>query len=111
MRYIGYIIGAAKIIAGLANLLAWAKLGFKCPRYIHVLAGIGFFIGILLAWTTPATAPINDSWLLGKWWTAIYMSGFVYLAFGFYGGATVILQREAKSAVVNDSINLSENQR
>jgi hypothetical protein len=44
----------------------------------------------------PPNAPINGWWLLGKWWIVIIMPGLVYLAFGFFGGAAIYIEKEEK---------------
>ena len=48
-------------------LIAWGKTGFKCPLYIHVLAGLATALGFIIARNTDSSFPVNQWWLLGKW--------------------------------------------
>jgi predicted ferric reductase len=99
MKYLPDILGAIKLVMGIFSLWAWYKIGFKCPRYIHILAVIGFLVGIGMTLITPKNAPANDTWGLGKWWTPVIFSGIVYFLFGFFGGAKVMGKTDDKENV------------
>jgi hypothetical protein len=62
-------------------LYAWQKAGFKCPRYIHVLAGLATVLGLFIANGVEPSGSINKWWLLGKWWIVPIMPAFVYGTF------------------------------
>ena len=66
-------------------LIAWGKTGFKCPLYIHVLAGLATALGFIIARNTDSSFAVNQWWLLGKWWIALIMPAFVYGLFAIYG--------------------------
>lgn len=67
------------------GLFLWQQSGFKCPLYIHVIGGCATAIGFLIASNIEPHTPINDWWLLGKWWAVLIMPAFVYGSFAVYG--------------------------
>ena len=67
-------------------LAAWWKAGFKCPIYIHVIAGLAIGLGVIVANNIEPNTPVNQWWLLGKWWVPLIMPAFVYGGFIVYGG-------------------------
>ncbi|MGR3278917.1 hypothetical protein ACSYAD_28020 [Acaryochloris marina NIES-2412] len=69
------------------GLFLWQQSGFKCPLYIHVMGGCATALGFLIASNIEPDTPINEWWLLGKWWAAVIMPAFVYGAFAVYGVA------------------------
>ena len=69
----------------ISALILWWKAGFKCPIYIHVLAGLATALGVFIAKNTDSSLPVNQWWLLGKWWIALIMPALIYGAFAVYG--------------------------
>lgn len=79
-------VGILVMILG-CGLFLWQQSGFKCPLYIHVIGGCATALGFLIASNIEPHTPINEWWLLGKWWAAVIMPAFVYGAFAVYGVA------------------------
>ncbi|MCF4969196.1 hypothetical protein [Nostoc sp. CMAA1605] len=71
----------------ISALVAWWKSGLKCPIYIHVLGGLATALGVLIVQGIEPEMPINQWWLLGKWWIVLITPAFVYGGFAVYGGA------------------------
>lgn len=79
-------VGTLVLILSCA-LFLWQQSGFKCPLYIHVIGGCATALGLLIASNIEPHTPINEWWLLGKWWTIFIMPAFVYGSFAVYGVA------------------------
>ncbi len=73
------------IFVVISALYAWQKARFKCPVYIHVLAGVAIALGFLIANGVELSEPINKWWLLGKWWIVPIMPALVYGTFAIRG--------------------------
>jgi hypothetical protein len=73
------------IFVVISALYAWQKARFKCPVYIHILAGVAIPLGFFIANGAELSAPINKWWLLGKWWIVPIMPALVYGTFAIRG--------------------------
>jgi hypothetical protein len=70
----------------ISAIVAWWKAGFRCPIYIHAIAGLATALGFFITNNIDPSTPVNQWWLLGKWWIVLIMAAFVYGGFAVYGG-------------------------
>ncbi len=74
------------VVAGIANIIFWAKSGFRVPRYIHFMALSAFLLGAGLAWLAwIGSDPLADRHAL----LIIVLPLAVYVTFGFYDGVSI----------------------
>lgn len=73
-------------LALILALIGWWKTGFRCPTYIHAIAGMSTALGLFVANNINPTTEVNQWWLLGKWWVVPMFPAIVYCGFAFYGG-------------------------
>ena len=76
------LIAWLTVVAGLANVIFWAKSGFWVPRYIHFMALSAFLLGAGLAWLAWISSdPLADRHAL----LIVVFPFAVYVTFAFYG--------------------------
>lgn len=75
------------IVIGVVDVWLWARRGFKCPLYIHVIALLSVIFGIWSGWYRYSYS--DKSVFEQKVFTSIVILPplLTYLAFAFYGGA------------------------
>ncbi len=74
------------IVAGIANVIFWAKSGFRVPRYVHLMALSASLLGAGLAWLAWTNGdPLADRQAL----LIVVFPLLVYVAFAFYGGVRI----------------------
>ena len=74
------------VVAGIANVIFWAKSGFWVPRYIHFMALSASLLGAGLAWL----AWISSDPLANRHALLIVVFPLaVYVTFAFYGGVRI----------------------
>ncbi|WP_392532484.1 hypothetical protein [Nostoc sp. C117] len=50
----------------ISAMVAWWKAGFRCPLYIHVIAGLATALGFFITNNIDPSTPVNQWWLFGK---------------------------------------------
>jgi hypothetical protein len=87
------------IVGGFGFLTFWARTRFWLPKYIHVLAAIGLFVGVLSVWGSPADAPIKQQGLMACVLVALVLPAIIYAFFILHGGQHSAFNRSlSKSA-------------
>jgi hypothetical protein len=66
------IHGVLLVLAAVASFRFWVRTRFWFPRYIHVLAPIGFAISIWVASAMPTDAPAGKAGLIGRILVALH---------------------------------------
>jgi hypothetical protein len=79
------------VLGGIASFIVWKSVGFKAPKYLHVIAFISGLVGVLLAYLGYASGHPQGYKAI---WLVIGFPIATYLIFGFYGGGHVMAERE-----------------
>jgi lysylphosphatidylglycerol synthetase-like protein (DUF2156 family) len=95
MDWLSSIVGAvndffAALIA-IISFIAWKKVGFKAPTYIHAIAVISSVVGALLAFLGHISDAEHGSKAI---WLVVVFPICTYFFFGFLGGGTVMANNE-----------------
>jgi len=80
------IHGILLILAAGASFRFWARTRFRFPKYIHVLAAIGFVVSLLAISAMPPDAPANKDGPVVKLLIALALPVVIYVFFIVYGG-------------------------
>jgi hypothetical protein len=72
------IHAALLVLAAAASFRFWVRIRFWLPRYIHVMAAIGFAISIWVASALPADAPASKAGPVGRILIALAHLFFLY---------------------------------
>ena len=80
------IHGVLLILAAGASFRFWARTRFWFPRYIHVLAGIGFAVSVWVMSAMPADAPANKDGPVARLLVVLALPAIIYFFFIVYGG-------------------------
>jgi peptidoglycan/LPS O-acetylase OafA/YrhL len=98
MEFILILINSVHFLFALAGAIIsfylWSKMGFKAPRYLHLLASVSGCIGMLLAYLGYASGAEHGE---GAVWFVIGFPVATYLIFGFYGGGTIMAEKESNN--------------
>jgi len=80
--------GVFAVLAAIAFFRYWKRTGFWFPKYIHVLAGVSFILGVGFVWlvSTAPVVPKQQPSLAGQLLLTLLFPAIVYIAFVFYGG-------------------------
>jgi hypothetical protein len=81
-----FIHGILLVLAALASFRFWARIRFWFPKYIHVLAAIGFAVSIWAISAMPADAPANKEGPVVRILIALALPAIIYFFFIVYGG-------------------------
>jgi len=81
------------VLAAIVFFRFWARARFWLPKYVHVLAGVGFVILLWVLSLVPADAPVNHWGALSRFLFALVMPAIVYFFFVFYGGQRAAFDR------------------
>lgn len=74
------------LLAAAASFKFWVRIRFWFPRYIHVLAAIGFAVSIWVASALPTDAPASKAGPVGRILIALALPAIIYFFFIVYGG-------------------------
>ncbi len=74
------------VVAGIANVIFWAKSGFWVPRYIHFMGLSALLLGAGLAWLAWIS---SDPLANRKALLIVVFPLAVYVTFAFYGGVRI----------------------
>jgi hypothetical protein len=74
------------ILAGIASFRFWVRTRFWFPKYIHVLAALGFAVSIWAIASMPPDAPANKYGPLVRLLLALALPAIIYTFFVVYGG-------------------------
>jgi hypothetical protein len=85
-------------LAAVASFRFWIRTRFRFPRYIHVLAAIGFAISIWVAYSIPADAPAGKAGLAGRILVALALPAIIYFFFIVYGGPRAAFYSSSKDS-------------
>jgi hypothetical protein len=89
-----YLLHAALlVIAAIGLFRFWRSTRFWLPKYVHVLAGIGFVVMLWVLSMAPADAPVNRWGPILRFLFALALPAIVYFFFIFYGGQRVAFNR------------------
>jgi hypothetical protein len=80
------IHGILLFLAAVASFRFWARTRYRFPKYIHVLAAIGFAVSIWAISAMPAEAPANKYGPVGRLLIALALPAIIYVFFIVYGG-------------------------
>lgn len=80
------IHGILLVLAAGASFRFWARTRYRFPKYIHVLAAIGFTVSIWAISAMPADAPANKYGPVGRLLIALALPAIIYVFFIVYGG-------------------------
>jgi hypothetical protein len=80
------IHGVLLVLAAVASFKFWARTRCRFPKYIHVLAAIGFAVSIWALSAMPADAPANKNGPLVRLLLALALPAIIYFFFIVYGG-------------------------
>jgi hypothetical protein len=83
------------VATGVFAVRAWAKRGFRIPRYVHVLAFLAFVVAVGLVWLGRDVGDMSDRTAL------LFLVGFplfVYVYFVLHGGAMHGARHERRPA-------------
>lgn len=86
-----HIITFSLVAIGLFKF--WKETRFWLPRYAHVLAGIGFAVGIGVVLGVPADAPLARQNPVLRVLFALVVPAIVYFFFIAYGGQKAAFHR------------------
>jgi len=89
------IHGVLILIAGVFNLWFWSRRRFWVPKYVHVIAGISFFIAFFLGGMAYSLGDISIQQKAIKIWIliTILFPTIVYFVFVFLGGVEATYRR------------------
>jgi hypothetical protein len=85
--------GLLVVVTAIISFVAWKRVGFKAPMYIHLIAFIAGFFGVLLAYMGHASGAEHGHKAL---WLVVAFPICTYLFFGLFGGGIVMADRELK---------------
>ena len=92
------IHGIVLIIAALASFRFLVRTRFWFPKYIHVLAAIGFAVSIWAVAAMPPDAPANKNGPVVRLLIAFVLPAIIYVFFIVYGGPRAAFYSSFKSA-------------
>lgn len=91
MEFIAFIINSVQfiwmMIGALVSFYLWWRVGFKAPRYLHVIAFVSGAIGVALAYMGYASGHEKGQNAI---WLIVGFPVATYFIFGFYGGGKVM---------------------
>jgi hypothetical protein len=89
-----YLVHVALLIIGAYGFFKfWRRTRFWLPKYIHVLAAIGFLLMLWVLSMAPADAPVNRWGPVPRFLFALVLPAIIYFFFVFYGGQRVAFDR------------------
>src|SRR5260370_30840682 len=95
-----YLVHALVLVLAAIGLFRfWARTRFWLPKYVHVLAGLGFVILLGVLAMAPADAPVNHWGPLSRFFFALVIPAIVYFFFVFYGGQPAAFDRSVATPV------------
>jgi hypothetical protein len=80
------IHGILLVLAAVASFKFWARIRFWIPKYIHVLAAIGFAVSVWALSAMPADAPAARDGPVVRLIIALALPAIIYVFFIVYGG-------------------------
>jgi hypothetical protein len=80
-------------VSAIGFFIFWARTRFWLPKYAHILAAIGFVVGLWSVAGVPADAPINKKGPTAKLLLALLMPTMIYAFFVFLGGQRAAFKR------------------
>lgn len=90
----GATLHSALVVFGaIISFIAWKRVGFKAPAYIHVIAFIGGVIGAVLAYMGHASGAEHGDKAV---WLIVGFPIATYFFFGFFGGGIVMAEQGLK---------------
>lgn len=98
MEFILTIVHSVHFLLALAGAIMsfylWSIVGFKAPRYLHLLATVSGSIGMLLAYLGYVSGAEHGERAI---WFVIGFPVATYFIFGFYGGGTIMTEKESNN--------------
>lgn len=85
--------GVFLAVSAVGFFVFWRSARFWLPGYAHVLAFIGLLVGIWIASSVPANAPVSKEGPAAKFLLALAVPAIVYFFFVFYGGQRAAFRR------------------
>jgi len=67
------------------------------PKYAHILAAIGWIVGLWVVWNVPSDAPLGKEGSVTKFLFAMILPAMVYLFFVLHGGQSAAYRHKPKT--------------
>jgi hypothetical protein len=93
------LLHAGLLVVGAAGFFVfWVRTRFWMPQYAHILAAIGWIVGLWVVWSVPSDAPLGKEGSVTKFLFALILPAMVYFFFVFYGGQHAAYRHKPKTA-------------
>jgi hypothetical protein len=76
-------------VGAIVSFYLWSKIGFKAPRYLHIIASLSGCIGVLLAYLGFESGAEHGERAI---WLIVGFPAATYFTFGFFGGGSIMAE-------------------